>query len=274
MPDFNDLGDRLRTDMSGLDWPAADQIRAAGNRRGRIQLAVGASAAVVVAAVILATGALLPRGNAPSVSPAASQAVRPSAVVSSSQPSTEPSKVPSTVAAIPFDALLTMDDVRPYWDKAEGPFPQPYVPNPFEGCGPDTGLPGGDQPSSVVGNGFVKTSPDTLLGGESVMQFQPGAAHRAMAAISDLIAGACGGQFQVVSTSLGGDESILVTSTDPGTVGALSARGVAIYYAIERRGDYLVWVTVVDEVNKTGAADVATTLTARAAQRLCGAVTC
>jgi hypothetical protein len=94
-----------------------------------------------------------------------------------------------------------------------------------------------------------------------------------MTAISQLMAGACAGPFQVLRRDLGGYESILITSSDPGTVGAQAIHGLAIYYAIERRGDYLAWVTLVDQSQKTGQASLAATLAIRAAQQMCTTIT-
>ena len=49
---------------------------------------------------------------------------------------------------------------------------------------------------------------------------------------------------------------------------------MALYYAVERRGDYLVWVTLVDQARKTCQESIAGTLASHASQRACAAVTC
>ena len=279
MPDFNDLADRLLTDMSQADWRDADLIRAEGSRRGRARLAMTAATVAVVAvvAVVLLANAAFPRGAGPAVPPAASPSVAasPSGTTGSSAPPS-PSAPPSLAAgppqgAIPPGALLTAADVRPAFTGLDSPYAQPGTPNPFLTCGPD-GLPGGQQFTDAVGVRF--TGGTALLGFESIMRFPPGAAHQTMAAISQLTAGDCAGPFQVLRRDLGGDESMLITSSDGSTVVPQFAHGVAIYYAVERRGDYLVWVTLVDEAQKTGQASLAATLATRAAQRACAAVTC
>ncbi len=276
MPDFNHLADQLLTDMSGADWLEADVIRSAGNRRGRVQLlmTVSMAAAVVVTAVavVLANPTLLPSNNA-SVAPAASQGRTLSPSVTPSTASTSgPSTGPTQQRTIPPDALLTTAKVGPAFSGLEPPFAQPYTPNPFIGCGPD-GLPGAQQFTEVIGTALTGGT-SALLGGESLMRFQPGAAHQVMTAISQLAAGGCAGPFQILRRDLGGDESILITSSDPNVVLAQAAHGKAIYYAIERRGDYLVWMTLVDQAQKTGQASLAVTLISRAAQQLCTTITC
>jgi hypothetical protein len=279
MPDFNDLADRLLTDMSTADWRDADLIRAAGNRRGRVELAVTAATIAVVAVVavlLLANSTLLPGGN-PGLGPAASRSGTPGpSVVANPTPSPavtpSPADGPARRDTIPLGALLTPADLRPVFAGLGSPYAQPDFPNPFLGCGPD-GLPGGQQFTGVVGAAFTGGG-GSLVGGESVIRFQPGGAHLTMTAISQLMAGACAGPFQVLRRDLGGDESILVTSSDGSAVGPEAIHGVALYYAIERRGDYLVWVTLVDEARKTGQAGLAATLAIGAAQRACAAVTC
>ena len=134
MPDFNDLADRLLTDMSRADWRDADLIRAAGNRRGRVQLAVNVAAVAVVAvvAVLLLANAALPHGGAtaaspPSSRPAASQPPSPSG----------PPAGPTRQGTIPSGALLTPADLWPVFAGLASQYAQPYSPNPFAGCGPD-----------------------------------------------------------------------------------------------------------------------------------------
>lgn len=270
MPDFNDLADRLLTDMTRADWRDAELIRAAGNRRGRARLAgtVAAVAVVAVVAVLLLANAALPRGGAPAASPSSAQAASPSVTPSPSDPSAGPVRQ----GTITSDALLNPADLEPVFAGPASPYAQPYSPNPFVGCGPD-GLPGAQRFTDVMGAGFVGGG-GTLSGGESVMRFGPGAAHQTMTAVSQLVAGACAGPFQVLRRDLGGDESLLITSSDPSAVLPQAAHGRALYYAIERRGDYLVWVTLVDQARKTGQENFVGTLAIHAAQRMCAAVTC
>jgi hypothetical protein len=298
MPDFNHLADQVFTDMSRADWPEADLIRTEGSRRGRVQLAISTTVAItttvaaVVAAVVVATVAAVVlsngtwlRGSVPAVAPTVSQSNTPGPTVTPNQtPSRSISPVPSTgpttgattgatqQGTIPPAALLTIVDLRPTFSGLESPFAQPYTPNPFIGCGPD-GLPGAQQFMDVVGSGFTGGT-GSLLGGESLIRFQPGAAHQTITAISQLMAGACAGPFQVVRRNLGGDESILISSSDPNTVLPQAAHGMALYYGIERRGDYLVWITLVDQAQQTGQASLAATLTTRAAAQLCATVRC
>jgi len=126
----------------------------------------------------------------------------------------------------------------------------------------------------IHGRGRDAVAERALSGGESVMRFRPGAAHQTMTAIGQLMAGACAGPFQVLRRDLGGDESLLITSSDPSAVVPQAAHGMALYYAVERRGDYLVWVTLVDQARKTGQENFVGTLASHAAQRTCAAVTC
>jgi hypothetical protein len=281
MPDFNDLADRLLTDMSRADWREADLIRAAGNRRGRARLAMTTATVAVVAvvAVLLLANATLPRGGSQGAGPAPSQTVTPSRTVAQSPPVTPSPTVPPSRTAeptrqgtIPPGALLTAADLRPTFSGLDSPFAQPYSANPFMACGPD-GLPDGQQYTDAAGAQF-SGGDGALRGGEAILRFEPGAAHQTMTAISQLVAGACAGPFQVLRRDLGGDESILITSSDGSTVVPQAAHGMAIYFGFERRGDYLVWVTLVDEASKSGQADLAATLTIHAAQRACTAVTC
>src|SRR6185369_9908155 len=56
------------------------------------------------------------------------------------------------------------------------------------------------------------------------------------------------------------------------TVIPQAAHGVALYYAIIRQGDYLVWVTLIDQSHEAAPTDVASTLARRGSQRLCAVV--
>lgn len=279
MPDFNHLADQLRTDLSHTDWPDADLIRAAGNRRARTQRALTTTTVVVVVAVVavlLLTHPTLPHHGNIAVGPAASQSQRPHTPTTPPPTPTTPTTPgqptrPVEQGTIPPGALLTTADLTPTFTGLNSPYTQPYSPNPFLGCGPD-GLPGTRPFTDVVGAGF--TGDGSLHGGESILLFAPGAAHQTMTAISQLTAGTCAVPFQILRRDLGGDESLLITSSDPSTVTAQAAHGIALYYGIERRGDYLIWVTLIDQTHKTGQANLAATLTTHAAQQLCTTVMC
>jgi hypothetical protein len=52
------------------------------------------------------------------------------------------------------------------------------------------------------------------------------------------------------------------------------AHGVSLSYAIVRDGDYLVWVTVVDQSSPTPPSQLAAKLAGRGSQRLCAAIHC
>jgi hypothetical protein len=170
-------------------------------------------------------------------------------------------------------ALLTVGDLRPAFTGVEEPFSVPYAPNPFLGCGID-GMLGGQSATAVVATGFTNDKPDALLGGESIMRFHAGGAHRTVTAIKQLIANNCGGRYSLLSTTLGGDESLLLESTDVGTVLPQFAHGVALYYAIVRNGDYLIWLALASSVREAVPTDLPRSLARRGSRRLCLAVTC
>jgi hypothetical protein len=163
--------------------------------------------------------------------------------------------------------VLTAADVAPTFTGVDT-FPAPYVPNPFLGCGID-GVPGTAQPIAATGGAFLGSE---IIGGESVLRFDPGAAQRAMNAINELVTGPCQG---FASASLtGGDAGILLASTDGGIVVPEAAHGVALVYAIVRYGDYLVWITLISQTPDTALTESATTLAERAGVRLCAVVGC
>src|SRR5439155_14749102 len=97
---------------------------------------------------------------------------------------------------------------------------------------------------------------------------------RAMVAIDTMVAGSCTAHYQVLPRTLGGDESLLLHSTDLSVVQVQAAHGREIYYAVVRKGDYLVWITLINASQTSGQTARATTLAHRALQRLCGAVAC
>ena len=146
--------------------------------------------------------------------------------------------------------------------------------NSFLECGPDS-LPGGDQPVASLATGAsAGQAPDESLGIDSVLRFASGGAHRTMVAIDALVAGSCAGRYQVVSRALGGDESLLLHPTDPSAVLPQVTPGKDIYYAIVRKGDYLVWIALINARQTSGQAARASTLAHRALQRLCASVAC
>ena len=175
---------------------------------------------------------------------------------------------------MPPAVLLTAADVEPAFTGVDSPFNAPWAPNPFEGCGPD-GLPGNQSPIAAIGTGFTHGDvPQPVIGAESVIRYGANGAHLAVVAINQLISGSCAGKYKTLSTSLGGAESILVQSNDPETVGVQAAHGVALYYAIIRQGDYLVWVILIDQSHEAALTDEASTLARRGSQRLCAVVAC
>ncbi|WP_426502808.1 hypothetical protein ACPPVO_34910 [Dactylosporangium sp. McL0621] len=266
MPDFDQFAQHLHADVSRLDWPDPDRIRAVGSRRRRAQVAAMTLAVAVVVAGVL----VLPRtGTRHAPAPAAS--LTPTATSPAPNPST--SAAPSLGAAvIPPSALLSATDFGGGFTASGGVFAAPAVPNPFIGCGPD-GLPGDDQPVAGMGAGAGQQQ-NGSQGSDSVLRFAGGGAHRAMVAIDALVAGSCAGHYQVVDRTLGGDESLLLHSTDLSVVQPQAAHGREIYYAVVRKGDYLVWIALINPSQASGQTARATTLAHRALQRLCAAVAC
>ena len=113
-----------------------------------------------------------------------------------------------------------------------------------------------------------------LFGVDSVLRYASGGAHRTLAAVDALMAGSCAGRYQVIGRALGGDESLLLHSTDLSVVQPQAAHGREIYYAVVRKGDYLLWIALINPSQASGQVARATTLAHRALQRLCAAVTC
>lgn len=265
MPDLDQLADALRADISRQSWPQALDIRAAGERRRRrTRLAVSGSTVVGVAAVAVSAVLLVPGGV-----PAAGPSGAASSVLSSAPSPSMPPSVVATGVPAPDATLLTADDVAPLFTGVQ-PIGGPYAPNPFVGCGIDL-LPGPDQPVAAAGTGFVG---GVMVGGESVLRFEPGAAGRALSAI-DAFASGCAGFTRADLTSLtGGDGGILLTSTAGGIVVPEAAHGVALAYTIVRYGDYLVWITLIVQTPGPAPTSLATTLAERAGHRFCAAMGC
>ena len=131
-----------------------------------------------------------------------------------------PSTEPAQTSTIPAIALLTTADLRPAFTMADNAFDAPDSANPFLGCAPD-GLPG-HLPEAALGEAFHSDGPQmqALLGGESIMRYGVGVAHQTVEAIDQLVGGACGADYHVISRSIGGDESILLETTSVATVSA------------------------------------------------------
>jgi hypothetical protein len=274
MPDFSEYTDTLHADLTRLGWAAPERIRAAGTRRARTRLVLASSALAVVVVLASSAGVLLTGRHdraRPTVPPVASGSAVPSPSLA---PSAAASPTVTSGTAIPQTAMLTSSGLLPPFVSVGEPFDQPEYPNPFQGCTTD-GLPGPKQPVAALGTAFGSSDPTLtgLLGGESVLQYDPGAATQVMATIDHLARTSCS-VFQVARRDLGGNESVLLTTTDHNAVGAQAIHGLALYYAIIRYGDYLVWVTVVDQSHKTGDAALAGTLAQRAGERLCREVAC
>jgi len=230
-----------------------------------------ASLAIAVASVVLALAGCT-AGTVTAAGPPTPTRDLPTASGTPTPSATQPTST-AQAPSIAATALLTIADLQPSFTREES-FDAPWSPNPFLGCGPD-GLPGNQQPLAAIGVGFTGGDVrQSLFGGESVMRFGTNGAHLTVAAINQLISGPCAGRYQIVGTSLGGAESVLVQSNDPETVIPQAAHGVALYYAIIRQGAYLVWVTLIDQSHEAAPTDVASTLARRGSQRLCAAVSC
>jgi hypothetical protein len=285
MPDFHVLREQLHTDLSRVDWSPAADVRAAGDRRRRNQtLAVTTVAAVVVAA-IASMALLLPDGRITST-PFGHSVAQPSSQLSfrsvlntpgdpSAPPAdyTPPPPGPTAPAeAVPTRALLTASDVSPDFTGVDQPFVGAYSGNPFLTCDPDALA--AYQPPAASAVGFLHTQTQPLLGGESVMQYGGNDGWAMMAQLRAVIAGPCAGVYHITQRHLEGDDSLLLSTTDPNTVLALAAHGNAVYYAIVVRGSYLIWVTIIDQDRTANALDLTATLVVRAEDRLCATMLC
>jgi hypothetical protein len=289
MPDFHVLREQLHSDLSRVDWSPADDIRATGTRRRRTQTLVVAGVSAAVVLVIASVALLLPGGrpNSAPVGGPSPSSQSPSAVAVLPAPSPSPSPSPTAspspspgltttppVPMLPAQLLLTASDVTPYFAGIEEPFAQPYQPNPFLGCGTD-GLVGSG-PVGVIGTGFTHGDANSVrLGGETVFRYDSSAhAGETVAAVRQLMLGACAGIWQVDPATPSGDGSILFFTTRQDVVVPQAAHGNALYHAVLRRGAYLVWITIVDEYQTSDGRTVATTLAQRAVTRLCEATVC
>jgi hypothetical protein len=212
-------------------------------------------------------------GTAVPPSPTGATTTNPPPADGSSTPGQSIGSTPALT--IPATALLTSADQQFPFTGVSQPSEGVSIPNPFNSCGPD-GLPGNLQPLATIYLGFTYGGeiPQPILGSESVIRFGANGAHTTFAAAQQLVSGACAGKYQTLSTSLGGAESVLLRSTDGDTVGAQAAHGVALYFAIIRAGDYLLWVTLIDQSREGPLTDLATTLARRGLQRMCAAVPC
>lgn len=234
----------------------------------RTQRRRAAIAAVAIASVVLALAGCT-AGTVTTAGPPTPTRDLPTASGTPTPSATQPTST-AQAPSIAATALLTVADLQPSFTREEPSFDGPWSPNPFLGCGPD-GLPGNQQPLAAIGVGFTGGS---VFGGESVMRYGSNGAHLTLAAINQLISGPCAGRYQIVGTSVGGNESVLAQSNDLETVIPQAAHGVALYYAIIRQGDYLVWVTLIDQSHEAAPTDVASTLARRGSQRLCAVVSC
>jgi hypothetical protein len=249
MPDFDQLAHNAK--VSAVDCPESARMRATG-RRWR---ALAAATVLAVAGVLL-----LPRAPA-ATSPAPSQRLA----------SDTPSQVTETISP---SALLPASDFGSGFSPSGKGSAGLALPNPFLGCGPD-GLPGGYLPVVSLGMSTYRgQAPNGSQGSETVLRFASGDAHRAMVAIDALVAGSCVGHYQVVGRALGGDESLLLYSADQSVVAAEYIHGKEMYYAIVRKGNYLMWIALTNSSQANEQAAHATTLAQRTLQSLCSTVVC
>jgi hypothetical protein len=180
----------------------------------------------------------------------------------------------SRVATIPAATLLVAADFGRTFRQVGGPYPVSAMPNPFLGCGLD-GLPGNDNLIASVGAGFVEGVDGIgAVADESVLRFSTGGAHQTMTAINALLNGECAARFQVVSRRLGGDESVLLRSSDLSVALSQYAHGTILYYAIVRHGDYLAWITLADEFVRTDRTNLAIAAAHESETRLCATIGC